>query len=607
MRLRKLTGRSVRDTRHRLDLSRREVAERAEVDDGILEQWEIFDLEIPAEPAHRLRWALWDLEVLRLLRERGVPECEWMSAAESVEAPDFERMREHAESCPACLERERVVAAHGPRPPGLEGVLARAMRRLEWLPGPLRSAAVATLCVLAFTGIPILWMLGYAVAGGGMELLTSALGFFGGSVAVGLGAGLAHHAGRRLRERGRLGYHLSWALVGYGALLGAGAAWLAGFLLAPGHSKAAVLAEAAGLLAEPLVGAILLVVGALLGIALGRAAKRMSEEQAAPPEPAGEPVEEPSRFRVVLNWAVAGLAVLMVAFQWWLPAGEVDGGTEGGWTHEELRERLPELEASAREAPGDARALYDYAQALALHERAADALALADSSVGLEPDDPEALNLLGWLLLQEDRPDEARPYFERAEELQPDYPYPGINLADIHFRRGEWERAAERYERAIERLPEDPWLHSQLALSLGPVGRRAEALAAAERAHELSGGTQDTHGILALALYEVGRYAEALVHAREAASHPSDDPWYPEMLGKASLAVDDYEGALEAYREAARLAPDHPRMWLQVGRIAVELERPALAHRAFSRVDSLAPGHFERSDEDREAWERVRR
>jgi len=166
--------------------------------------------------------------------------------------------------------------------------------------------------------------------------------------------------------------------------------------------------------------------------------------------------------------------------------------------------------------PLNARARTNYATALILRGRHADAETHLRVAVGTQPDSAEAHADLGAVLCARGAIDEGVSHLERAVAIQPDYAAAHRDLGEAYASRGELGRAAVAYAKALERLPDDVallnrlgWIRATASDERVRDGRAAVALA--ERAVRLTDRRDVTSlDTVAVAYAETGRFDEAL-------------------------------------------------------------------------------------------------
>ena len=148
-----------------------------------------------------------------------------------------------------------------------------------------------------------------------------------------------------------------------------------------------------------------------------------------------------------------------------------------------MEESLPDLEATAKLAPGNVRALDQLGLAYLALERPADAEKTLRAALAASPADREVLMHLGRALMAQEREAEAQPYFERFRKTAPE------QVRDPRREAGMIELAtlpaSEQARRQIERLrkqasehPNQPELQLGLAQVLLSEGKWEEAQAA---------------------------------------------------------------------------------------------------------------------------------
>jgi tetratricopeptide (TPR) repeat protein len=360
-----------------------------------------------------------------------------------------------------------------------------------------------------------------------------------------------HHLTAPLRSRGTIGYYASWILTLYGyllvvwGLLSAGTAWLGPEGGDPGLP-----------LWEPSSWIILLVLGAVSGIALGRGARG----EAAPTEPQGK--RGLLTFRNVLG-VMAGLLLLGAILL---------GDAAGPSTPAEWEAALPALEADARERPSDPRAQRDLAWALVNLDGWDEAGPVLERAVRFNPDDADLHNSLGWARMREEKHGEAVPLLRRAVRLRPEHPFALHNLAWSLHTLGEAEEAEGLYREILRRNPED-------------VGARSGL------------------GWVLLARFHP---QEAEAAFREALQRDRSNAWHHRGLAQSRMQQGRFGEALAAYREAVRIGPEAAVLWADIGHVAHLHGEHADASDAFARAERLDSTYFAADTFRRALWEASR-
>lgn len=565
-----MRGHDLRRRRVDLGVSVEGLAQSAEMEPGTIEQWESFDLRLQKEDAQRVRIALWMIAYEQVMESSGLPACEWAERhASSTTPPDAEAWQEHLGHCELCQARDQYGRKHGPRMPGSIGWIVEIGNVVQRLPAPLASAVYGFFVVLMLTGIPILFLLCSGVLSGDAERLAVAGALLLVTTVGGGAGGITHYLTRSIRRAGKAGYYASWILVmyGYGAATLALIAWLEARF-------PTVLGEDSGvgeLVREPLGLIVMLVVGAVFGVALGRGAR----ESDAVREPAATEEIGPVR-RGIRNAGKVGLAVLLVfavGMQWWGGRMEQESIGSVAPTPAEAAERLPALEEAARARADDPSAQYDLGMALASLNRHEEALRPLRRAVELVPRNPSFQNAYGWSLASVGGLEEAAGAFERAAKLDPTYRTAWINLGHALADLGRLGEATSATERAVKLDEEDPW----------------------------------GHGMLARLYVEQRRFDEGRVAAEKALALQPDAAPHHETRARALLGLGRMDEALAEYRDAARLAPEQMWYWRELGRMAHMSGRYGEADRAFAEVHRLSPEHFAQRTEDRGLWDEARR
>ena len=565
-----MRGHDLRRRRTELGVSVEELAQAAEMKPEMIEQWESLDLRLPKQDAQRVRIALWMIVYEQVIDSSGLPACEWTERhASSNMPPDPEAWQVHLGQCELCQARHEYGRKHAPRMPGPTGWIVEIGEVVQRLPAPLASALYGFRFVLLATGIPILFLLGSGILLGDAERIVAAGALLLVTAVGGGSGGITHYLTGSIRRAGTAGHYASWILVmyGYGAATLALVAWLAARFPTVLDEEAAV----AELARDPFGLILMLAVGAVFGVAIGRGARESNpvREPAAPKEMG--PVRRGLRTAGKVGLAV--LLVFAVGMQWWAGRTEQESIGSVAPTAAEAEERLPALEEAAGSRPDDPAAQYNLGMALASLNRHDEALTPLRLAVELVPRNPNFQNAYGWSLASVGRLEEAAGAFERAVERDPSYRTAWINLSHALADLGRLGQATAAMERVVELDEEDPW----------------------------------GQGMLARFYVEQRHFDDARVAAEKALAVEPDAAHHHETRARALLGLARMDEALAEYREATRLAPEEMWYWRELGRMAHMSGLYGEADRAFTEVHQLSPEHFAQRTEDRALWDEARR
>jgi len=194
--------------------------------------------------------------------------------------------------------------------------------------------------------------------------------------------------------------------------------------------------------------------------------------------------------------------------------------------------------------PSNSRARNNYASALLVHGRYAEAEDHLRAAVQMKPDFAEAHVNLGVVLCARGAFDEGIAHLQRAVAIQPDYWQAYQDLGEAFASQGRFKPAISSYVKALEGRTNDVMLLNRIAWILATSsdadlrdGARAATLA--ERAVRLT-NREDAASLdsLAAAYAELGRYGEASTTAGEAlalARKKGDPAIAPELESRLAL------------------------------------------------------------------------
>lgn len=276
-----MRGADLRAARERLGATPQQIAQSVHVRTSEVEGWESRG-EVPRKCRFAVDLALWELERDRALASSGLPECEqlreWNEKPWEVNADVLAR---HLGECPVCAARGAYMQAQvRPMPIGGSPTM-RLFGVANRLTGWMQSAFYGAMMLLMMGGIGVLAMLGLALLRQDVRFLGYAAGLFTVLVVSGAIGGIVHHLTGPLRRSGTPGYYASYILTVDGYLLTV----LGFFTLAALSLGEAEVAEAEiPTLTDPAACIILLVMGVIFGVALGRAFRDEGSTPAAVPD-----------------------------------------------------------------------------------------------------------------------------------------------------------------------------------------------------------------------------------------------------------------------------------------------------------------------------------
>jgi Flp pilus assembly protein TadD len=549
-----MRGADLRAAREYLGATPQQIAQSAGVRTSEVEAWESFG-EVPRKHRFAVDVALWELERDRALAGSGLPECEqlreWNQRPWEVNADVLAR---HVADCPVCEARGAYVEEHvRPRPIGGNPIM-RLFGVANRLTGWMQSAFYGAMMLLMMGGIGVLVMLGQALLRQDVRYLGYAAGLFVLLVVSGAAGGIVHYLTGPLRHSGTLGYYASYMLTVEGYLL----AVFGIFTLAALYLGEAEVAEA-GLptLNAPAVWIILLVIGVIFGVVVGRAFRNEGSPPAAPP-----PQRRAFSLRNVAMTLlfVAGIGLRYLA------------GHAGPTTPEQWEAALPELRAAVRENPEDPGAQRELAWALVSLDRWDEAGPVLREAVRLNPEDSDLLNSLGWADMEAGRVTDAVPLFRRSIAIDPENSRAQHNLGWAFYRLERFEEADSAFRAIVHAHPE----------------------------------TASAHGALGWVLIATRRGDEAAREFRESLRLDSLNASYHRGLAVTLLQKGQIQEALASLRTAARLTPGDAGLWIEIGRLAHLTGGFEESVAAFEHANQLDSTLFADSPEARGMWEASR-
>jgi predicted Zn-dependent protease len=194
-------------------------------------------------------------------------------------------------------------------------------------------------------------------------------------------------------------------------------------------------------------------------------------------------------------------------------------------------EGLAAMEEAARLDPPRYR--LNYAKALGLQGRDAQAAAEFEAILEASPDDPEALWGAGFYLSKQKDYAKGLPLLKRAAELRPSDPNILKSLAGIQAFRGDYPEAASAYGRIVLLNPADHAARAMLADSLFKQGRTEDAIQTLKAGIARDPNAAELQRDLGATLERAGRPAEAAAAYREYARLVPDAADAAELLKKA--------------------------------------------------------------------------
>ena len=244
--------------------------------------------------------------------------------------------------------------------------------------------------------------------------------------------------------------------------------------------------------------------------------------------------------------------------------------------------------------PENARARYNYANALTAAGRSSDAVAQYEQAIAREPRYAAAHYNLGGALLQIGRTDDAIAHYQAALRLEPDAVDTHVNLAAALVRAGRMPEAVAEYEKAsrLGLLAAEEQL--RFGRALAEVGRLDDALAHLNEAVRLNPKDSATHVVLGMVLSARGQATEALHHLTEAVILNPDDAGARAALGDALIEGNRPAEALTHYEAALRLQPAQAAMLhTSIGNALIRLGRAEDAMRHYEEALRLNPDDAE--------------
>ena len=268
------------------------------------------------------------------------------------------------------------------------------------------------------------------------------------------------------------------------------------------------------------------------------------------------------------------------------------------------------------QAPGNARAWYNYGTTLSDLGRFAEAVGCYQQAVRINPRYATAYNNWGNALFRLNRFAEAIEQYQHAIRTRPDYAEAQDNIGAAMIAMGRWEEAVEQSSRAVQinpgsadargnlgvalmhlgRLPEaieqlqqavqikpeSAVAYNNLGLAMARSSRLEEAVGQYEHALQIDPDYAEAHCNLGLVLADLRRVLEAIRHCREAVRRKPDLAMAHLTLCSMLAQTADYPEAIEHGRQAVRLMPGQPQVmrlvaWLMATHEPVEAGEPQQA------------------------------
>ncbi|MFP6644143.1 MAG: tetratricopeptide repeat protein [Candidatus Latescibacterota bacterium] len=288
------------------------------------------------------------------------------------------------------------------------------------------------------------------------------------------------------------------------------------------------------------------------------------------------------------------------------------------------------FESARRKGESLAAARLDYAEALRVHRRHADAEALyleamqslqtrASASTGLGQLEMSQGNLVaalsryrdaiaadddladphyysGNLLVRQGDLGAAAAAYEAALTRDPLHLRSYVNLASAHARQTDYGPAVETLRRGLRALPEAGELRQQLARILFVQTRYDEAAEQLRRLIEAGKAGADVFSLIARIESDRGRPTEALDWLRRGLREVADDAQLRTQLGGALVAQDSLQEALPHLERAVELDPDLEEARYHLGRLYLHLGMRVAGEASLGRFQRLQTHHTDLLD-----------
>ncbi|MEO5960257.1 MAG: tetratricopeptide repeat protein [Opitutaceae bacterium] len=218
------------------------------------------------------------------------------------------------------------------------------------------------------------------------------------------------------------------------------------------------------------------------------------------------------------------------------------------------------------------------------------ALSIWSDTVAKAPANARARYNFANALSAAGRPADAVSEYETALRLEPGYAAAHFNLANALLQLGRVPEAVTHYEAELRAAPNSADTHANLAAALIQLGRRTEAIAHFETATRLGALTAVEQLRFGRTLAEAGRIEDALAHLREAVRLDPRDADAHAFIGLVLSAAGRGSEALRHFFEAVRLKPDDAGAQCALGDALVEADRAAEALPHYETALRLQPG-----------------
>ncbi len=276
-----------------------------------------------------------------------------------------------------------------------------------------------------------------------------------------------------------------------------------------------------------------------------------------------------------------------------------------------------------KQDPGNPRAEFQWARALAMQKNPKEAVDHLQEAVSKDPGFADAYNLMAIQFTRLNDYHSAIKRFRDAIRLAPQNPLYVANLADALMYVGDSGEALQRYAEAVQIAPTDGILENAWGNALASMDRLDEALphfqAAIQKNPKLveaynsigylltqKGQTEDAlkyynnaievnpnftlvHNNMGNLLTDMGRFEEAMPHFQKALEVNPNDPFAEFNWGRSLSLKGDSNAAVEHFRKAIEKRPDYAAAHNFLGYDLYRLGRLQEAEASYRTAIQLAP------------------
>ena len=255
-------------------------------------------------------------------------------------------------------------------------------------------------------------------------------------------------------------------------------------------------------------------------------------------------------------------------------------------------EAIAEYREALRLSPQDARALFDFGNALWSLGKRDESIAAHREAIRLQPDLIEAHYNLGGALIDQGKPDEAIAEHREVIRLQPNHSAAHIRLGNILSSQRKLDEAVAEFREAIRHKPSDAAGYHSLAFALNEQGKTDEAVAEYRKAIHLKPDDSLVRTNLASALKRQGKSDEAITEYREAARLDAEQGLVGNALGTLGTTLKELgrpDETIAIYQRIVERAPDKMEARIGLGNALIAQDKIDEAIKAFTAAVRIEP------------------